>query len=214
MTFVLAAGSGPHTTWYLARASGLTAWLLLLVSVLLGLVMSAKARWKAMPPAWRLDLHRFLGALALGFTLLHIAMLMVDPSVPFRVADVLVPLASRWRPGAVAWGVLGFYLLLAVEVTSLLMRRLPRRWWHRVHLSSLALLAAATVHGIYSGTDAGNRLVQDVLVGAGVVIVPIAAFRIWRINHPSRPARRARAAAPGTADGGATPRGRANAIST
>ena len=43
--------------------------------------------------------------------------------------DLLVPGASQWRPTAVAWGVIALYLLLAVEVTSLLKRRVPTRLW-------------------------------------------------------------------------------------
>ena len=42
-------------------------------------------------------------------------------------AELFVPLASAWKPGAVAWGVVALYLLLAIEITSLLQRRIPRR---------------------------------------------------------------------------------------
>ena len=98
MTHSIASVLGPPTTWYIARASGLTAWCLVLASVLLGLFMSSKPKWKGLPPAWRLDLHRFLGALAVFFTLLHVAALMIDPFVPFGVVDVLVPFASKWHP--------------------------------------------------------------------------------------------------------------------
>ncbi len=185
---------GPRTTWYLARASGLTAWCMVVLSVALGLVMSSKPRWKGLPPAWRLDLHRFLGSLALFFTALHIGALMVDPAVPFRVGDVLIPFASNWRPAAVAGGVVGLYLLVAVEVTSLLMRKLPRRWWHRIHLSSLVLLVAATLHGLQSGSDMGNQAVETVLVVAGLLMAPLAVFRLWR-SRRRRPAARPSAAA-------------------
>ena len=182
---------GPRTTWYVARASGLTAWCLVVLSVARGLVMSSKPKWKGMPPAWRLDLHRFLGSLALFFTALHVGALMIDPSVPFRVVDVLVPFASHWRPGAVAGGVIGLYLLVVVEVTSLLMRNLPRRWWHRIHLSSLVLLVAATLHGLQSGSDVGNQAVELTLVAAGLLLVPLAVFRLWRVRRP-RPGVRSR----------------------
>jgi DMSO/TMAO reductase YedYZ heme-binding membrane subunit len=191
MTHAVVSALGPRTTWYIARASGLTAWCLVLTSVLLGLIMSSKPRWKGLPPAWRLDLHRFLGALAVFFTGLHVAALMIDPSVPFRVVDVLVPFVSTWRPDAVAGGVVALYLIVVVEVTSLMMRRLPRRWWHRIHLSSLVLLAAATAHGLMSGTDMGNRAVEDVLVVAGIVTLPLAFFRVWRARRPSAPTRAA-----------------------
>jgi len=34
--------------------------------------------------------------------------------VHFGPAQLLIPLASAWRPGAVAWGIVAFYLLVAV----------------------------------------------------------------------------------------------------
>ena len=72
-------------------------------------------------------MHRFLGGAAVTFTGLHVAGLVADSYVHFGVADVLVPGASSWRPGAVAPGVVSLYLLAAVELTSLFMRRSRRR---------------------------------------------------------------------------------------
>ena len=37
----------------------------------------------------------------------------------FSLVNVLVPLTGDWHPLAVAWGIAGMYLLLAVELTSL-----------------------------------------------------------------------------------------------
>ena len=65
-------------------------------------------------------------------------------------------LASTWRPVAVAWGVISLWILIAVELTSLLMKYLPRRVWHAVHLSSFGLFFAATAHAISAGTDHVN----------------------------------------------------------
>jgi DMSO/TMAO reductase YedYZ heme-binding membrane subunit len=42
------------------------------------------------------------------------------------LAAVLVPFVATWHPTAVAWGIVAFYLLLAVEGTSLLKPRIGR----------------------------------------------------------------------------------------
>ena len=42
-------------------------------------------------------------------------------------------MASDWHPGAVAYGIVAFYLLIAVELTSLLRRRIPSSLWRHVH---------------------------------------------------------------------------------
>ncbi len=87
------------------------------------------------------------------FTGVHVGALVADSYVHFGVADVLVPFASAWRPLAVAWGVISLWVLAAVELTSLLMKRLPRRVWHAIHLSSYVLFFTATLHALTAGTD-------------------------------------------------------------
>jgi predicted ferric reductase len=145
--------------WYVARASGLVGWFLCTLAVVWGLALSTRLLGKRPKPAWLLDLHRFLGGLATTFVVIHVGGLVADSYTHFGVADVLVPLASSWKPGAVAWGIAGFYLLLAVEVTSLARRHLPGRLWRRVHAASLPLWVVSTVHLVTAGTDAGNPLV-------------------------------------------------------
>jgi predicted ferric reductase len=142
--------------WYVARSSGLVAWWLVAASVFWGLLLSTRLLNRKPTPAWLLDLHRFLGGLSLVFTGVHLGGLVADNYTHFGPADLLVPFASDWRPGAVAWGVVGFYLLLAIEITSLFMRRIPKRIWRKVHMTSFGLFVLSTVHAFTAGTDHNN----------------------------------------------------------
>jgi DMSO/TMAO reductase YedYZ heme-binding membrane subunit len=135
-----------------------------------------------------LDVHRFLGGLAVVFLGVHLLGLAVDQFIGFGAADFLVPFVSSYKPAAVGLGVIGMYLLLAVELTSLAMRKLPRSTWHAVHLSSYVIFVVATVHGLTAGTDRHNVLFQwACLVTAGLVLM-MTLVRVWS------PRRRARAA--------------------
>ena len=51
----------PQIWWYLTRASGIVAWLMLTASVIWGIVLATKAFPEHRRPAWLLDLHRWLG---------------------------------------------------------------------------------------------------------------------------------------------------------
>ena len=113
--------------WYVARSAGLVAWALLAASVLWGLALSTKILSPQVRPNWILDLHRWLGGLALTFTGVHVVSLLFDTYVQFGLVSVLVPFATGWHPGAVAWGVVSLYLLAAVEITSLLKARIPKQ---------------------------------------------------------------------------------------
>ncbi len=78
-------------------------------------------------------------------------------------------------------------MLLAIELTSLAMRRLSRAVWHTIHLSSYPLFALATVHGLTAGTDRNNALFQwACLLAAGVVLF----MTLVRILAPRRSAGR------------------------
>jgi predicted ferric reductase len=163
--------------WHVARAAGLVAWALSTAAVLWGLLLSTRITGRRPPPSWLADLHRYLGGLTVTFTAIHVAALLADTWVPFDVADILVPFASEWRPSAVAWGVVALYLLLAVEVTSLLRRRVPTRWWTAVHRSSFALFAAGTLHLLTAGTDATNPAVLVMVAVAVAAVVYLTAVR-------------------------------------
>ncbi len=174
--------------WYTARAGGLVSWGLATASVIWGLLLSGRITRKP-KPAWVLDLHRFLGALTVVFVAVHLLGLWLDSFVSFGPAELFVPLASGWKPGAVAWGVVAFYLLLAIEVTSLLQRRIPRRAWHAVHLTSFGLFGFATVHALTAGTDAGSSLMRWFALISTVVIVNLTMLRVVSRRAGRAPAR-------------------------
>lgn len=178
--------------WYVARSSGIVAWALLSASVVWGLMLSTKISTtrlaaRRLRPAWLLDLHRHLGGLAVIFTAIHIAGIVADSYVTFSWADVLVPMASQWRPGAVAFGVVAMYLLVAVEATSLAIRHLPRPLWRWVHRSSFVLYATATWHGIAAGTDADNQWFRAA-AWVSVVLVVALTIRLVLVLRKRSPA--------------------------
>jgi predicted ferric reductase len=185
-----------------ARASGIVAWALLSASILWGLALSTRVLGKRPRPNWLLDLHRFLGGLSMTFVVVHLLGLALDGYVHFGPAQLFVPFAASWRPGAVAWGIVALYLLVAIEVTSLLMRHLPRRLWRGVHLTSFVLFVVVTVHGFTSGTDMRNGVVRWFALGGTLAVANLLVLRTYATTTrgDARAPRRARVgAAPRTA---------------
>jgi DMSO/TMAO reductase YedYZ heme-binding membrane subunit len=185
----------PEVWWYLSRASALVAYAMLTVSVLWGAAL-ASGRFRARR-AWLLDLHRGLGVLTIMFVAGHLATLLADSTVGFRLVDFIVPFASEWRPRAVAFGVAALWLVLAVEVTSLLLRRVPRRWWRGVHVTAYIAFWLTSVHGALAGTDSA-RLIYIATSSLAVAAVALAAsYRILARRRPrTTSARRERPAGP------------------
>ena len=177
--------------WFVARATGIVGWALLAAAVILGLLLSTRLARGRPTPAWLLDMHRFLGGAAVSFTALHLGGLVADSYVHFGLADLVVPLVSSWRPGAVALGVISLYLLVAIELSSLLMRRLPRRVWRGIHLASFALFWSATFHFILAGTDAGHPLARWGINVAAATVVFLTLVRVLDERRRPRPETRA-----------------------
>lgn len=190
------AAVNPQLGWYAARSSGLVAWALVTASILWGLALSTRLIQRRGIPAWLLDLHRFLGTLSLVFVGVHLVALWADSYLVFAWRELFVPMASTWRPGAVAWGIAGTYLLLAVEITSWLMRRLPRKVWHTVHLSSFLLFISASIHGFQSGADRDALLVQWLALSGGTLLLFLVLFRLLAPRRSQRSARRPAPAVP------------------
>lgn len=169
----------PHLWWYVARASGLVAWLLLSASMLWGLFVTTRLLGTKPTPAWLLDLHRFLGGLSVLFTGTHLLGLALDSYVHFGLSELFVPLASRWHPVAVAWGVIALYVLVAVEGSSLLMKRLPRNLWRAIHRLSFVLFVTATAHVLFAGTDTKHRT----WAWATAMSITLAIAWLWGVAH-------------------------------
>ena len=176
-----------HLAWYVARSTGIVSWGLLIASMLWGVVHATRLLGRHARPWWMLGVHRFLGALTLTFVVVHVVALVADGYTSFGLADVLVPLASAWEPVPVALGVVGLYVLLAVEITSLLQRHLPRAVWRQIHLASYGLFAVATLHALSAGTDVRAVLVGGVALGTGVVVSLLSVLAWIARSEPREP---------------------------
>jgi len=172
--------------WYVARAGGIVGWALLAASVVWGLAISTKATKGRVRPNWMLDLHRFLGGLGVIFVGVHVVGLLADSYVHFGVAELLVPLASTYRPAAVAWGIVALYALVAVEATSLARKHLPRKVWRMTHRLAFPLYGFSTIHALTAGTDTAGVWLQAVMIATSVLVTVLTVVRIAGLNGGGR----------------------------
>lgn len=169
-----------NVTWYVARAGGMLAFVLLSSSVVAGLLMSSKERLKQWPRFAVEDVHRFLGLLAGFFILLHIGALLLDSYLPFSLTNVVVPGTAHYRPLAVALGIVGAELLAALALTNRYRKRLPHRYWRRAHYLNFAVWALALGHGIAAGTDSTTIWALAIYVVSASLVVALTVRRVLR----------------------------------
>lgn len=173
------------TFWILARASGLTAYVLLAASMLAGLVVKSRPFGAAVKAAAVTDTHRFLTLLALGGVALHGVALMLDSTVRISLPALLVPGLSPYRPVATALGVLAAEIAALIVVSFPLRKRIGARLWRRLHWATYGVFAAATAHGLAAGTDASQPWVFGLYLGAVAMVVFGTAWRV--LTRPVRP---------------------------
>lgn len=165
------------TFWILARASGVTAYVLLTLSVLAGLVVKSRPFGRAVRQPSVVDLHRFLALLGLGAVALHAMALVLDTTVRISLPALIVPGLAPYRPVWTALGVLAAEVMLLVYVSFALRRRIGTRNWRRLHWATYAIFFAATVHGLAAGTDAGQTWLFGLYLGAVGAVSTATAWR-------------------------------------
>jgi predicted ferric reductase len=172
--------SSDQSTWYLTRAAGMIAYLLLWLSTVWGLVIPSKLFGEVLSGDFTFDFHKFISLLSLGFLGLHIVVLTADKYLPFSVAQLLVPFLSPYRPLWVGIGVISFYLILLVTVTFYLRKQIGMKTFRLIHYASLVAYLGAVVHALMSGADSSLPAVIFLYTSTVAVVIFLTVY--WLVN--------------------------------
>jgi hypothetical protein len=176
--------------WYVTRASGLIAGLLLFILILSGLGFITGQAYNFLEPITAWASHKALG-ITLGISiLLHIGALYFDSFVTFDLQSIFIPFVSNYKPiiifgisfGSlfVALGVLALYLILAIILTSLFWIEKKPKTWKLTHLLSYIAMIFVFVHALYLGTDLASGVLRYVWIG---LILILAVFSLMRLRR-------------------------------
>jgi sulfoxide reductase heme-binding subunit YedZ len=163
----------------MSRATGVVALLLLTAVMLLGLLVTRQGRLPGLPRFAVSGLHRNLSLLATAFVAVHVLTAVTDGYVNIPVTAAVVPLASSYERLWLGLGAVGFDLMLAAIVTSLLRRHLSRKAWRAVHLTAYVSWPVAWLHSVFASNDLRHGVLF--LVAAGCAVAVIAAA-LWRVS--------------------------------
>jgi sulfoxide reductase heme-binding subunit YedZ len=134
------------------------------------------------------EVHRSLSMVAMVFLVIHIITTVLDSFVSTGLVSAFIPMTSTYKRVPVALGAVGFDLLLAVWISSLLKLRIKNQTWRFIHWFSWLAYATSLVHGYLTGTDA-HKGVGMLLVAGCAGLVALAA--LWRfLGRPTRAAGR------------------------
>ena len=176
-TVLAAIGGNPKLLWYLTRATGIIAILLLAAVVILGMVTASKAAPKGFAKFLVPDLHRRLSISAAVFLGIHIITALLDSFVHIGLAASIIPFISSYRPIWVGFGAISFDLLLVVIGTSVVRHRFSQGPWKKIHYASWLVVSFALFHAMGTGSDARVGLVEGIYIVLVGVVALAAIFR-------------------------------------
>ncbi len=170
---MIAAATNPSAYWYLTRGTGAVSLALLTLTVALGVANVRRVHAERLPRFVIDAVHRNASLLAVVFVAVHVVTSLLDGYAPIRLADVVLPFGSAYRPLWLGFGALSLDLLVAVIVTSLLRRRFGHRAWRATHWLAYASWPVALLHSLGTGSD--TRTTWMLVLTGGCLIVVIVA---------------------------------------
>lgn len=172
-------GDSPKMFWYLSRGSAMVGFMLLWMSMALGLIITNRiARlWPGGPVAF--DLHQYVSLLGLGFGLFHGIILLGDHYINTTLLQVLVPFASQsYKPVFVGLGQVAFYTWVLLVGSFYIRKQLSGKTWRLIHFVSFLTFALVMAHGILSGTDSHTFWAVAMYWFAGGSLLLLLFYRI------------------------------------
>jgi hypothetical protein len=172
----IAGGSVSHNRmapWIIGRAAGISAYLLLVALVLVGLLLSHPWRTRLRRPSIRF--HIVLSVLTLALTVLHVIVLATDRFAGVGWLGAALPMRASYRPVPVTLGLIGAWAGLLAGITATLAGHLPARAWWPIHKVAVASLLLVWLHGVLAGGD--THALRWIYLGTGLLVAAVAALR-------------------------------------
>lgn len=169
---------GSTSFWYLSRASGFVAYVLLWGSVVWGLLLSTGTGRRWIRPPHLLDAHRFLSTAAVGFATFHGLVLTGDRHVSFPLRAIVIPFAASYEPLLVACGQIALWLSVLLIGSFHVRRHIGARTWRRLHYASFIAFWMAFLHGLAIGSESATAWASVLYLGTAAPVLFLSVHRL------------------------------------
>jgi predicted ferric reductase len=164
--------------WLLSRATGLSAFAALSLSVLSGEALRTSVLdFLASNRAIR-KLHDVTTPLWLPLGAAHCLTLVLDRTARIQPVDLVVPFGVNYGPWQVGLGTISLDILVVVTLTSWLRRTMSNGLWQWIHRTSYVAFAALFVHAATSGTDFDAPIVSAIAWSSAAALAVVGISRI------------------------------------
>ena len=171
-----------HLFWLASRSLGVTAVVLLSLSVALGLSLSGRLARRPGGPGRIKAVHEALSLSALLAIVGHGLLLLGDSYLHPGLAGIALPFALSTKRAFTGIGVIGGWLALIIGLSFYVRHLISVAVWRWLHRWTLAVYLLALIHTFGSGTDAGSPWLRIVVAASAVPVVFAAVYRLSLIH--------------------------------
>lgn len=167
--------------WYISRAAGLIGFIFLWLAVFLGLAIRNPKLKKIIEPVYTFDFHCFLAGMAAFWALVHGTSFLFHGTFSLGIKDVFIPFYSKTalaNPNLLALGIMAFYAIVVLTITSYLRRHLSYQLWRVIHFLNPLAFAFVVIHGFFIGTDMKNIFISTAYLTSSVFIVMLYIYNL------------------------------------
>ena len=156
-----------HEFWYLSRAAGFTAYLLLFVSVALGIAIGTRLAERFAKRNTIFDLHRFTTILALASACSTSTSCSATATSTSTSGNSRCRSSRRIGHGRRRWALLALYAWSLLIASFYVRQFIGYRAWRALHFLTFAMFAAVALHGITAGTDTTQPWAKLIYIATG-----------------------------------------------
>ena len=201
-----------HAWWLASRAAGVTALILVTISVVLGLMMAGKvSKRPGIGPVLR-AIHEQTALLGLVAIAVHGLTLLGDHWLNPGPAGIVIPFAMSYRPMWTGFGIIAGWTAAILGLSFYARKRIGARLWRKAHRFTIAVYALGVVHTLGAGTDAASPWLFWPVVASVPLVTGLFGARVVhgiqlsrrraaarkRLDDGEHPARRRRTRPPRT----------------
>jgi methionine sulfoxide reductase heme-binding subunit len=171
--------------WVVARVSGLSAFMVLAVSVATGLALRSGVLDVLGSNRSIRSLHQFTAFLWIPLGLLHLAALLLDRTARIDPRDIVVPFQVQYGTLAIGLGTVTFELFAVVAITGWLRGWLTPALWLWIHRLSYVAFGLLFFHALLGGSDFTDHRISAVTWAAALAVALLTLARVvWRRLPP------------------------------
>lgn len=172
--------------WYVTRAAGITAYLLLFLSMMSGILYKLPAN-SASFNKYLLQIHESTGWLGLLFGMTHGLVLLFEKNYTnYTIINILIPFTTKQQVLSLSLGILAFYGILTLIISTDFLKKLGKKTWKSIHFLSFPTFFLALMHGILMGSDTNNIVMILLYSITGIAILSLTIMRLWIAKYNNK----------------------------